>query len=235
MNKERIKNWPYFETLRKTCLNITWYPSWTGCELSCDQGWSGMLFLGPRRRMGQFCNGCGAPWMCRIAVKTGNDQKCENKGIMRRGCCNCCRGWFPGLDIVRTHHRPPVVTRLSGLQCLPVQHLCTDSSLSFASKMMFSGSFQSILVLYHMPVQMYQCQASIATSLPASQCLPVPHLSTDSSLSFASKIMSLGWFESFLGMLLYSGADVSMPGFCSYRSASLTMPSEWHRSGNLAG
>ena len=166
-----MKNWPYFEMLWKTCLNITWYPSWTRYELSCDRGWSGMLLLGPRCCMEWFCNGCGALGLCRIAANTGKDQKCENKGIMRRGCCNCSRGWFPGLDIVHTHHWPPVATGLPDSQCLPVQHLCTDSSLSFASKIMFSE-----------------------------------------------------WFKSVLVVLSYSGANLLMPALCSYWSACLTMP-----------
>ena len=71
---------------------------------------------------------------------------------------------------------------------------------------------------------MYQCWPSIATGLPASQCLQVPHLSTDSSLSVPLKIMFSGMFKSFLGVLSYSGADVSMPAPCSYRFACLTMP-----------
>ena len=44
-----------------------------------------MLLLGPMCRMEQFCSGCGALGMCRIAVNTGNDKKCENEGIMRIG------------------------------------------------------------------------------------------------------------------------------------------------------
>ena len=71
---------------------------------------------------------------------------------------------------------------------------------------------------------MYQCRPSVATSLPALQCLPVPHLSTDSSLSFASKIIISWFFGSLLVVLSYSGADVSMPAPGNYQSASLAMP-----------
>ena len=97
--------------------------------------------------------------------------------------------------------RPPVATDLPASQCLLVLHPCTDSSLSFAWKIIFSGLFRSILVvlLYasanvSMPVLHSPWSASL--TMPASQCLPVPHLSTDSSLSFASNIMFLQLFRS---------------------------------------
>ena len=91
--------------------------------------------------------------------------------------------------------QPPVATGLPASQCLLVQHMFTDSSLIFASKLMFLELFESFLVvlLYiHMPLPMYQCWPSVATCLPASQCLPFTHI----SLSFASKIMFLDFFES---------------------------------------
>ena len=165
--------------LWKTSLNITWYPSWTGYELSCDWGWSGMLLLGPRRRMEWFCNSCGAPGMCRIAENTRKDQKCENEGIMRRGCCNCSRGWFLGLDIVCTHHWPPVATGLPGSQCLLVQHLCTDSSLSFASKIMFSEWFKSVLV--------------VLSYSSANVLMPALHSYWSASLTMLASATSMHW------------------------------------------
>ena len=75
-----------------------------------------------------------------------------------------------------------------------------------------------------MLVLTYQYWPPVATGLPASQCLLVQHPSPDSSLNFASRIMFLGFFESFLVVLSYASADVSIPAACSYQSASLTMP-----------
>ena len=58
---------------------------------------------------------------------------------------------------------------------------------------------------------MYQLQASVATSLPVSQCLLVPYLSTDSLLSFASKIIFVGLFGSFLEVLSCANVNIFMP------------------------
>ena len=99
-----------------------------------------------------------------------------------------------------THQcRPPIATGLPASQCLQVPHLSTDSSLSFASKLMFLQLLKSRLV-----VLSYSC-ANISMLaphtywfLPASQCLLVHHPFTDISLSFAPKIMFLGLFESSL-------------------------------------
>ena len=122
-------------------------------------------------------------------------------------------------------------TGLPASQCLPEQHLFTDNSLSFASKIIFLWLFESLLVVILcasvdilMPVPTYQCQPPVATGLPASQCPLVQHPCTDSSLSFASKIMFLGLFEGSLVVILCASAGVLMPAPHSCWSASLTMP-----------
>ena len=66
----------------------------------------------------------------------------------------------------------------------------------------------------------YQCQPPIPTGLPTSQCLLVHHPFTDISLSFASKIMFLGFLKATPGPvgLSYAGlplASLSSPTSCS--------------------
>ena len=85
-------------------------------------------------------------------------------------------------------------------------------------------SFQNRQTLEQFFEPLYQFRALVATSPPALQCLPVQHLFTDISLSFALKIMFLQLFESFLVVLSYSGGDVSLPALCGYWSACLKMP-----------
>ena len=125
----------------------------------------------------------------------------------------------------------PVATGLPASQCLLVQNLFTDRYLIFATKIIFFGLLESLLVVLScagvdilMPVLTYQCQHPVATSLPASHCLPVQYPCTDSSLNFGSKIMFLWLFDSFIVVLSYSGADVLMMALHSYWSACLTMP-----------
>ena len=71
--------------------------------------------------------------------------------------------------------------------------------------------------------------APVATSLPALQCLPVQSLFTDIPLSFASKIILLGFFKHSLAGLSYAGPTSNLPvlldqSFKSYPPGTLGIP-----------
>ena len=118
---------------------------------------------------------------------------------------------------------PSVATGLPASQCLLVPHLSIDSSLSFASKIIFLHLFRSFLVVLSYSSADVSIPGLVSTGLPASQCLPMHVLFTDISQSFLPKIVFSGLFQSVLVLLSYASANVLMPAPCSNWSACLTM------------